>query len=274
MLNYIRKKITNHFLKRTFKEYGHELVNLKLETEGDVQFAMWQHPFNGMRDINQGHVDFFKRYVKKGSLAIDIGANYGDTTVPLALATGADGMVLAFEPNPHVFSTLEANSKLNPTKTRIIPLNYATTVEEKEYTFGSGDASFGNGGIIGFTSNVGKNVRYSFKVRGINLEKFLHENYSQWLDNISLIKLDTEGYDKEILKTIPRILSGSRPVIIAECFRELNNKERQELFDVLHDHAYEISHHNIFDTSEPLAISRDDMMKWKHFDILAIPKKK
>jgi FkbM family methyltransferase len=274
MLNYIRKKINNHFLKRTFKEYGYELVNLKLEKEGDVQFAKWQHPFNGMRDINQGHVDFFKRYVKKGSLAIDIGANYGDTTVPLALAVGAEGMVLAFEPNPHVFKTLEANAKLNPTKTRIIPLRHATTVEEKEYTFGSGDASFGNGGIVGFTSNIRKNVRYTFQVQGINLEKFLFENYATWLNNISLIKLDTEGYDKEILKTIPKILSGSRPVIVAECFRQLNNSERQELYDVIHNHGYEIFHHNIFDPGEPIPISRNDMMKWKHFDILALPKKK
>jgi len=51
---------------------------------------------------------------RKGDLAVDIGANIGDTTVPMALVAGSEGMVLGFECNPVIFEILAVNEKLNP----------------------------------------------------------------------------------------------------------------------------------------------------------------
>lgn len=269
MLNYLRKKILAHRQKRVFREYGFNLLNLSFEEEGDVQYAQWQHPYIGQKIITQAEVNFFKQFVRKGHFAIDIGANSGDTTVPMALAVGAQGLVLALEPNPYVFKILEANARLNSDKCKIVALNCAATADEGQFTFGSGDASFGNGGIVGFTTNIAKNTRYTFSVKGRNLEKLLLENYQEWLPKLSLLKLDTEGYDKEILKSIPSLLSTYHPTIIAECFRQLNQKERQELYDVLADHGYDIFQLNIFDSTRPVKINRNEMMKRKHFDILA-----
>jgi FkbM family methyltransferase len=51
-------------------------------------------------------VDFYQRFLTKGAVAIDIGAHTGDTTVPMALAAGNTGLVLAFEPNQYVYKIL------------------------------------------------------------------------------------------------------------------------------------------------------------------------
>ena len=52
-------------------------------------------------------VDFYKKCIKKGDFVIDIGANVGDTTVPMAIAAGAEGLTLGFDPNPYVYKILE-----------------------------------------------------------------------------------------------------------------------------------------------------------------------
>jgi len=48
---------------------------------------------------------------EKGSVAIDIGAHSGDTTVPIALLANH---TIAFDPNEDVHSILHINALLNP----------------------------------------------------------------------------------------------------------------------------------------------------------------
>lgn len=57
--------------------------------------------------------------------------------------------------------------------TRIIPLHFADTATDCEFTFGSGDPSYGNGGIEGFTHNKDRHTRYTMTVQDRNPEKYL-----------------------------------------------------------------------------------------------------
>ncbi|MBL7870135.1 MAG: FkbM family methyltransferase [Cyclobacteriaceae bacterium] len=268
IINQLKKLIT----KKEFKTYGHKIVDFDLKDEGKVQFAQWLHPGEQPLIIDQSIVDFYKQLTKSGSFVIDIGTHAGDTTVPMGLAVGKSGLVLGLEPNPHVFHVLEANALLNQDKTNIVPLNFAATANDGEFTFASGDASFNNGGIMGFSSNIQKNNRYTFKVTGKNLEHFLRANYGEWLQKLALIKIDAEGYDKEILKTMPNIISEFKPVIITECFKHLTLQERSELFDSIFQHGYHLFYINGFmneQTRKP--ISREGMNDQKHFDLVALP---
>ena len=159
-------------------------------------------------------------------------AHTGDTAVPMSVSIGKNGTVLALEPNPYVFKILKKNSEQNPGKTNIIPLNFAATDVDGEFEFNYSDASFCNGGIFkkSRVKTMGINI---FKVKGRNLENFLRENYSSILPALSLIKVDAEGYDKEILKSLESILTEFMPNIISECNKNLNIEERNELFELL-----------------------------------------
>jgi hypothetical protein len=97
--------------------------------------------------IKQSDIDFFRKFIKKGDFVIDIGANIGDTTVPMALAAGKEGVTLGFDPNPFVYKILEANASLNKDKTNIVPVCSAISTREEEFYFISSEASFANGGI-------------------------------------------------------------------------------------------------------------------------------
>ncbi|NOS55695.1 MAG: FkbM family methyltransferase, partial [Cyclobacteriaceae bacterium] len=167
------------------------------------------------------------------------------------------------------YKVLEANAKLNKEKTNIIPLNFAATAEDGEFTFGSGDPSYGNGGIVGFTHNEKRNVRYTFQVTGKNLEKFILTNYSEFLPRLTFIKIDTEGYDKEIIKTMPAIINKYRPYLVAECFGPALKKEKLELFDLLVEMKYRL--YKIDDFNFISNLDRENAAPKGTYNILAIP---
>ena len=264
LLNKLRRK-------KEFKEYEYRVVDFNLPKDGPVRYAQWLHPGETGHQVTQDGVDFYRKYVKAGDFIIDIGANEGDTTVPMAIAAGKQGLTLALEPNPHVFKVLEENAKLNPGITNIVPLCFAATSHDGEFTFGSGDPSYGNGGIVGFTHNQARNVRFQLKVTGKNLENFLRQNYADKLTRLTFIKVDAEGYDKEILKTLKGIVAEFRPTIITECFGPSTAEEKMELYNLLISMGYEVFRMKDFLDMAPVSVNKFGGRDT--FDVLAMPKR-
>jgi len=147
MLEYFKKSYQRKLARRVTKEYPPTVDQVNLKKEGAIDFANWSNPLVPHYTLTQQCVDFFRQFIKEGDLVIDVGANIGDTTVPMALAAGKSGVALGFDPNPYVYKILEANAKLNRDKTNIVPQPYAISKEEEEFYFISSEASFGNGGI-------------------------------------------------------------------------------------------------------------------------------
>jgi FkbM family methyltransferase len=274
MLAYIRKKIERFNTKRHLHEYGFKIKQFQVEPYGLIEYAQWLHPFEGEKSITAGMLRFYGQFIKNGDLVIDIGGHTGDTTVPMSVCAGKDGMVIALEPNKYVFKILEQNSRLNKKIANIVPLPFAATDEDGTFTFNYSDASFCNGGFFKKIKNQKHGHRYMLDVEGKNLEKYLHENYENQLPKLALIKVDAEGYDKEILKSLRNILKLYKPVILSECNKYLNKEERAELFGVLHELGYKLKKTDNFESTEFHAIhNADDMLLWKHFDFIAIPSK-
>ncbi len=283
MLNYIRKKIEKIKSKRSLHEYGYDLITFDLENEGTIEYAHWLHPYDQVKTMTQAVVDFYKIYSRPGTLVIDIGAHNGDTTVPMALANGAAGTTLALEPNPYVFKVLEKNASLNKSKTNIIPLPFAATDRDGEFEFNYSDASFCNGGNFQSLQTTKNRHKHILKVQGRSLTNYLREHYADMLGTLSLVKVDAEGYDKEVLKSIKPILLETKPFIISECNKYLNDEERSDLFHVIADMGYSLykletinDHPAVGATDKKhdtiLIEQAADMSKWSHFDFVAIPK--
>jgi FkbM family methyltransferase len=275
MINYIKRKIQKLKQKKTFLEYGYEVKTFDIDPIGKVEYAQWLHPFETPKSITTSNVNFYKKLASKGSMIIDIGAHTGDTTVPMALAIGKEGVVLALEPNKYVYKILEKNSKLNSNHTNIIPVCFASTKEDGEFVFNYSDASFNNGGFLAQIGTKNHHHDYTLKVVGKNLEKYLLQNYSQQLKKLALIKIDAEGYDKEILKTLPTILKQYKPNLMIECYKRLNQEERNELFDVVDGFGYNLYRlENFEETGSKELLQKKNMTDKKHFEMLAIHKEK
>ncbi len=274
LFRYIKEKLARRKARRIFKEYPFEIQNFQLEKEGSVQFANWKNPL--MKDfiLTQKHVDSFRRFIAEGSLAIDIGTNIGDTTVPMALAAGKNGLVLGFEPNPHIAKIAIANAGLNKDKTTIEVLPYAIAEKEAEFYYSSSEASLSNGGISHQPNSIHGSYTLPFKIQAVNLENFLEHNYPGWLSKLSFIKIDTEGYDMEIIQSIQSLLNKYKPVVEAECFSKLTSQQRNDLYDCIVKQGYEIYYFDdLGNADSEQKLSQADMHKWKHFNFYAVPKK-
>lgn len=274
LFDYIRKKLARKKARRVFSEYPIEIDSYNLPQEGKVDFANWRNPLLPPKVITQPEVNFFKKFVPAGSLAIDIGGNTGDTTVPMGLAAGTSGLVLGFDPNPHVFKVLESNAGLNKNKTNIVVFPFGIADEDGEFYYTSSEASYSNGGLTKDQSRYHGSFTLSQKVRAVNLEQFLDRDYANWINKLSFIKIDTEGFDKEIIKSIAGLIHRTKPVIVSEVFTRLSKADREDLYNSVAKHGYKLYHFHEFEENTPMQlISIADMMKWKHFNFCAIPEK-
>ena len=77
-------------------------------------------------------------------------------------------------------------------------------------------------------------------VYAVNLNEFINKYHGYDIEKISLIKIDAEGHDKEILKTIEEIINRARPIIITEMYAGLTAPEIVDLINTLRGYSYEI----------------------------------
>lgn len=275
MFTYLRNSFRRKIARRYTKEYPSIIHQYQLEKDGLIDFAEWDNPLATRLDLKQEMVDFFRKFIKEGDLVIDIGANVGDTTVPMGLAAGKSGLALGFDPNPYVFKILKENAALNPSKVNIHALPFAISVQEEEFYFISSEASFVNGGISSTKESRHGKFVYPHKIKGIPLMEFLETNYGDWLPKLSFIKVDTEGYDKEILKSISDLIARYKPVIVAESFEHNRAEEKMELFETIARHGYDIFYFEEFDsTAKVVPIpNKEDITKWRiNINIYAVPR--
>jgi len=277
MFDYLKNSFARKKARRVPGVYPPEVRSFQLDKEGRVEFANWKNPLVLEKKITQEEVNFFRKLAPVGSFCIDIGSNIGDTTVPMALAVGKQGLVIGFEPNPIVFKIFEVNSKLNATLTNIIPLEYAITEKDGEFIYSSSEASFGNGGISGTLEEAVLHGKFKLdqKIKGVNLLNYLKANYSDQLYRLSFIKIDVEGYDIAILRSIRSLIDQYKPNLVVECFSKSTPKERIELFHEVADHGYSLFYFGDFDeNTEVIELSPEKMNILENFNFYAVATKK
>jgi len=256
------------------RTYGFEICVFDLPGDGRVEYAQWLHPGESRKAISQEVVDELRRFLKPGDVAIDIGAHSGDSTVPIGLAVGNTGCVLALEPNRFVFPVLEKNSQLNTDKTRIVPLMFAATPGDGEFEFEYSDSGLCNGGRHEGISRWRHAHAFKLRVAGKNLETYLKTQVPQLLPKLSFIKVDAEGYDMRILQSLSTVIAECRPFIKAEVYKHTNPVQRDEFFQFFAGHRYAVHRVESDSCYRGQALSGSDMMKWRHFDVFCTPEEK
>jgi len=256
------------------RSYGFEICVFNLAKDGLVQYAQWLHPGESQKPICQETVEELRTFLNPGDVAIDIGAHSGDSTVPIALAVGSTGCVLALEPNSYVFSVLEKNAQLNPEKTKIVPLMFAATPEDGEFEFEYSDSGFCNGGRHEGISKWRHAHAFKLRVTGKNLESYLRKQFPQLLPKLSFIKVDAEGYDIKILQTLSNVIAEHQPYIKAEVYKHTNQSQREEFHRFFAERHYAVHRIDGESCYRGQILEAPDLMKWRHFDVFCTPEGK
>jgi FkbM family methyltransferase len=181
-------------------------------------------------------IDLIKQFVKKGDVALDLGANMGAITIPLAQAVGETGRVYAFEPQEYLYYVLCGNIALN--------CLYHTTAFQRPFWSSSGHLLYCPSPLLRDDKGVSLYDAKGFHYGGIYLteeSRFEHENKLETialddmnLDRVDFMKIDVEGAEVEVLKGAEKILERDRPIMFIETMPLTAPKITQ----VLRDYGY------------------------------------
>lgn len=132
--------------------------------------------------------------LQPGDFVIDVGANIGTLSLAAASLVGAEGRVIALEPNRRIFQYLQKNITLNRFD-NILPINCAVGDKEGE----------------GFLSDQKDDSQNKIVLEGKEKIKIttIDEQAKDIEGRVKLLKVDVEGYEKFVFlgatKTLSRI---------------------------------------------------------------------
>ncbi len=208
----------------------------------------------GLRDPS---LEKFFALLCPGMTVVDVGANIGFTALTAAGRVGGSGRVIAFEPHSANFEALQKNVELNPD----------LTVE----AFNIGLAnSAGEAKMIEPLARNPGGFRISSAARGntVSLESldgFLERDGSAPVD---VLKIDTEGFEFEVLCGATGVLRESQPAIFIE-LSEGNLLEQgsstAEILSLLSDFGYDVREAA---SGERLGVRAN--YEDRHFDAIAL----
>lgn len=166
--------------------------------------------------------------VKRGTVAIDVGANKGIYSYLLSKLCRE---VMAFEPNPKMYSLLQgavpanvrtfevALSNADGTADLILPIqrsgrysNQGATLQKKKL---DGDKEF----------------------RLFRVEQRRLDDYR--FTGVSFIKIDVEGYELEVLEGAAETLRRERPTLLVEIEEAHSKRPMAEAFAAIAEYGYE-----------------------------------
>ncbi|MEO0413957.1 MAG: FkbM family methyltransferase [Verrucomicrobiota bacterium] len=159
-------------------------------------------------EFSHGEAVIFKQIVQPGFFVIEAGANIGAHTVVLAKRAGAQGRVLAFEPQRIVFQTMCGNVALNNLR-NVYTYNAGLGEESGELVVPDLDPTsennFGGLGLGDYT-------------RGLPVP--IHTIDSFDLPRCDFIKADVEGMEENVLRGGEETIIKFQPTLYIENDRE------------------------------------------------------
>jgi FkbM family methyltransferase len=156
----------------------------------------------------------FSKFFKDnhGGTYLDIGANIGLTTIPIAQLP--DVQCIAFEPAPENFRNLQANVRANCDPSKVRTLQLALFERESQLDFELSSHNLGDHRVKMQGTGVAKGeTRQVIRVQAVSLDSL--DLVRQ--DNVLGVKMDTQGAEPFIIAGGKRTLSRAQLLVLEWC---------------------------------------------------------
>lgn len=209
-------------------------LNWRLDLREGIDFSVFL-----LGKFEPSVINAYRRLIAPGSTVIDIGANIGSHTLPLAAQVGASGRVVAVEPTLYAFERLVEHIALNPDiASHVTPIQMMlmgspqaklATAIESSWPLETPEGAHGeHAGVAKATTGA-----------AVGTLNDLVANLS--LDRVDVVKLDVDGYDVEVLRGAKDVLTEFRPIVFFEhspyVIREKGYRA-EELSEILQSAGY------------------------------------
>jgi FkbM family methyltransferase len=186
----------------------------------------------------ENEIDVIRRFLQPNHNVIDVGANIGSHTIPLAKTVSKGGQVSAFEVQPRIFQLLAANVTINGlTNVRLFAAGCSDQPGTMRFPSLDYDADNNYGGLkISAIEALAAAASERQPLRGTQPVPLLRLDDAYDLDRLALIKIDVEGMELAVLRGAERIVRRLRPVLYVENeFADLSEALLRYLSDLDYD---------------------------------------
>ncbi|CAN5507047.1 hypothetical protein BH10BAC1_BH10BAC1_07690 [soil metagenome] len=207
--------------------------------------------------VNEDRPSGLFELVKTGDLIIDIGANIGQTAMTFAKLGGENSMIYGFEPDPVNFLIAKENLKQNKFKNiHYFNVGLGSKKEELSLKINSPQNRGGN--------RIDRNrSEESFTIKIESLDDLIAQLN---IENVNLIKIDVEGFEKEVLEGAIKTIKKFSPTLFIE-IDDRNLQEQETSARELVDYISSLGYICVNATNKKTIKSSIDL-KNCHFDVI------
>jgi FkbM family methyltransferase len=195
----------------------------------DTHLSMWIREHKRL-DFDIHFLERIAQYIKAGDVVVDVGAFVGDHSLCYAHMTSkTPGRVLAFEPNPCAFYSLQKN--MSPFS-HVDCYNVALSDKPGKCA-------------LSVDPNAG-GMYLDAESTGTPVELKTLDSYK--LDRVALIKIDAEGFEPAILRGAVETLKRCKPVLVIEVNEGALQRQKsrsEDLMELLAQLNYSVGHGEI-----------------------------
>ncbi len=242
-LLYQLKSILTMFVRKLKSKFQNEYFIGKYKISIPPNFALpdYQHNF---RLYDKFLPVLANCFTSKG-LIIDVGANIGDTAI--MLVQNCNNLIVCIEPSDIFFPYLEKNINILDSEDR-------SRISIVKKLVGTGALTGKLSHTLGGTAGINKNEKISINNQ-IPLDKIIHD-----VSNILLLKVDTDGFDFDVIKSAQSILSDSEPILFWENYTsdDFQYGEFEKLYSLLTTKGYKYIY--IFDNYGNIIAEQSDFI--------------
>jgi FkbM family methyltransferase len=171
----------------------------------------WEHTaWEGVYE--QSMQQLFVKFLKPGTIVFDVGANYGFYAL-LGARAGAE--VFAFEPHKENSESLARHAETNGLARHIHIVSCAA------YSY-TGDIALELPAVEGSHGNAATRPQVSETVNTVHVPCTTLDDFIRANPEPSLVKMDVEGAESEVLKGADRLFRTFRPYLLCEIHDEQN----------------------------------------------------
>jgi FkbM family methyltransferase len=201
------------------------------------------------RVIYEGHFEteeltYYKRYIKEGDVILDIGSNIGLHALYASKLAGIKGQVYAFEPVRKTYTRFVENIELNRFK-NIKHFQLAISDESGEAEITTSTDGHDAWNSMAVPSNEEQKNSIREKIRTETLDHFISMNLGA--TKIDFIKIDTEGWELNVLKGGENYLKNNDPIIMVEYAVDIAknfNRNLEDIYDILTKYGFKLYKYN------------------------------
>lgn len=171
-------------------------------------------------------------FFSRAATFVDVGANYGFYSL-LGAHWNPKMRVVAFEPVPQIFESLQRNIKLNQLESRVDA--HCVALSESN---GQATLYFPSGGSRDFESTASlakgswqeRKAKTTIEVRTARFDDFERQHPCK----LDVVKIDVEDHEASVLRGMQGVIRRDRPFIVCEILpRPHHNEKTREMIDLL-----------------------------------------